>query len=339
MERRRLGHSDLEVSRFGLGAMVLGQWGNRDRAECVRILRAALDAGVNLVDTADMYAQGENEEIVGEALRGRRDDVILATKFHHQMGDDPHRSGNSRRWIMEAVEDSLRRLGVDHIDVYQAHRPDPSVPLEETVEALSDLVESGKIRHWGTSTFPAEEIVAAHWGADRVNAVPPATEQPPYSILCRGIEAAVLPTCRRLDMGVLVWSPLSGGWLTGKHRRGVEPDPESRATTNPDHFDGDNPAKFDAVERLSSLAGEAGLSLTHMALAWTVTHPDVTCALLGPRTMDQLVDLLGASEVELSDDVLDAIDEIVPPGTNLNPADVGWIPPGLSTRSRRGSPP
>ena len=180
------------TSRFGLGAMVLGQWGNTDRAECIGMIRRALDAGVNLVDTADMYAQGENEEIVGEALRGRRDSVILTTKFHHQMGDDPACSGNSRRWITSAVEDSLRRLGTDYIDVYQAHRPDPGVPIEETVEALTDLVTAGKIRHWGTSTFPAEDIVAAHWGADRANAIAPATEQPPYSILCRGIERDVL---------------------------------------------------------------------------------------------------------------------------------------------------
>ena len=335
---RRLGRTELMTSRFGLGAMVLGQWGNTDRAECIGMIRRALDAGVNLVDTADMYAQGENEEIVGEALRGRRDSVILTTKFHHQMGDDPACSGNSRRWITSAVEDSLRRLGTDYIDVYQAHRPDPGVPIEETVEALTDLVTAGKIRHWGTSTFPAEDIVAAHWGADRANAIAPATEQPPYSILCRGIERDVLTVCRRFDIGVLVWSPLSGGWLTGKHRRGEPAPAGSRAETNPDHFDGDNSAKFEAVDQLASLSADAGVSLTHMSLTWVTEHPAVSCALTGPRTPEQLEDLLGAVDVKLSADVLDRIDEIVAPGVNLNPADVQWTPPGLASSERRRTP-
>jgi len=335
MEFRRLGSTELMVSRLGLGAMVLGEWGNRDRASCERIIHGALDAGVNLVDTADMYAQGENEEIVGQALAGRRDEVVLTTKFHHQMGDDPACSGNSRRWIMQAVDDSLRRLNTDRIDVYQAHRPDRSVPIEETIEALSDLVAAGKILHWGTSTFPVEDIVTAHWGADRVNAVAPATEQPPYSILTRGAERDVLDVCRRLDVGVLVWSPLSGGWLTGKHQPGVAVDPGSRAATNPDHFDGDNAAKADGVRRLTAIAADAGLSLTHMALAWTTEHPAVTCALMGPRTEEQLADLLAGADVVLAPDVLDAIDEVVAPGTNLNPADVGWDPPGLHPSARR----
>lgn len=335
MECRRLGSTALTASRFGLGTMVLGAWGNRDRASCLRIIRGAIDAGVNLVDTADMYAQGENEEIVGEALAGRRDDVVLTTKLHHQMGDDPACSGNSRRWIMRAVDDSLRRLGTDRIDVYQAHRPDPSVPIEETIEAMTDLVAAGKILHWGTSTFPAEEIVAAHWGADRVNATAPATEQPPYSILTRGVEADVLDVCRRLDMGVMVWSPLSGGWLTGKHQPGASADPTSRAATNPDHFDGSNPAKVDAVEALARISAEAGLSLAHMAMSWATEHPAVTCALMGPRTEDQLADLLEGADVVLSSDVLDAIDEVVPPGVDVNPSDTGWTPPALAVESRR----
>ncbi len=221
METRPLGRTGMHVSRFGLGAMVLGAWGNTDLGECQRIINGALDAGINLVDTADMYADGQNEEIVGRAIGGRRDDVVLCTKFHHPVGDhdDPNRRGNSRRWIMRAVEDSLRRLGVDHIDLYQAHRPDPTVSLDETVGALTDLVRAGKIRAWGTSTFPAEDLVAAHWAADRGGLIGPHSEQPPYSILCRGIEAAVLPTAQSHGMGVLTWSPLSGGWLTGKYTR------------------------------------------------------------------------------------------------------------------------
>ena len=331
---RRLGRTGLDVSRFGLGAMVLGQWGNRDRAACLRIINGAIDAGVNLIDTADMYADGENEEIVGEALRGRRDEVVLTTKFHHQMGDDPACAGNSRRWIMQAVDDSLRRLDTDRIDIYQAHRPDPSVPIEETIEALTDLVTAGKILHWGTSTFPAEDIVVAHSGADRFDQLAPATEQPPYSILSRSIERSVLQTCQRLDMGVMVWSPLSGGWLTGKHQSGVAVDPASRALTNPDHFDGENANKRDAVDRLAAIATEAGLSLTHMAMAWVTEHPAVTCALMGPRTEDQLSDLLAGAGVSLSAEVLDAIDEVVPPGVDLNPADAGWDPPDHPPRPK-----
>ncbi len=337
---RDLGRTGVKVSRFGLGTMVLGAWGNRDRDECLRIIGRALDAGINLVDTADVYGAGENEEIVGEALRGRRDEVVLATKFHHPVGDllpgdDPNRHGNSRRWIVRAVEDSLRRLGTDRIDLYQVHRPDPSTDITETVDTLTDLVRSGKILAWGTSTFPAAEIVEACWAADRRGVAGPHTEQPPYSIMCRGIERDVLPTCRAHDIGVIVWSPLSGGWLTGKYRRDDPAPIGSRASTNPDHFDGRNPAKFDAVERLATIADDAGLTLAHLSLAWATEHPAVTAALIGPRTEAQLDDLLGGLDVVLGSDVLDAIDDVVAPGTDLNPADVGWDPPALSTSARR----
>lgn len=339
MEHRPLGRTGVHVSRFGLGTMVLGAWGNTDLAECERIIHRALDAGINLVDTADVYGFGENEEIVGRALAGRRDDVVLCTKFHNPVGghDDPNRRGNSRRWIVRAIDDSLRRLGVDHVDIYQVHRPDPSTDIAETVAALDDLVTAGKIRAWGTSTFPAHELVDAHHAAERLGRIGPRTEQPPYSILTRGIERDVLPVARRYGMGVLVWSPLSGGWLTGKYSR-TEPAPAgSRAATNPDHFDGANERKFDAVERLTAIAAEAGVSLTHLALAWATEHPGVTAALIGPRTEAQLDDLLAAAEVRLGDDVLDAIDEVVAPGVDLNPADVGWTPPGLGRDQRRRS--
>lgn len=335
MLHRTLGSTGVQVSRFGLGTMVLGLWGNRDRDECRRIIHGALDAGVNLVDTADMYGAGENEEIVGAALRGRRDDVVLATKFHHPMGDDRNRRGNSRRWIMTAIDDSLRRLGVDHVDLYQVHRPDPATPLDETVGALDDLVRSGKIRYWGTSTFPAEELVEARWAAARRHVAGPHTEQPPYSILCRRIERDVLPVCRRHGIGVLVWSPLSGGWLTGKYQAGRAPPAGSRAVTNPEHFDGDNPAKPAAVAALAEVATAAGVSLVHLALAWAATHPAISSVLLGPRTEEQLADLLGAAELELDADTLDAIDAVVPPGVDLNPADAGWTPPGLDALARR----
>jgi aryl-alcohol dehydrogenase (NADP+) len=337
MELRPLGRTGIHVSRFGLGTMVLGAWGNTDRDECRRIINEALDAGINLVDTADMYAAGENEEIVGEAIASRRDDVVLCTKFHHPVGDhdDPNRRGNSRRWIMTAIDDSLRRLGVDHVDLYQVHRPDPDTATDETVAALDDLVTAGKIRAWGTSTFPAEQLVEAHWAAERRGLSGPHTEQPPYSIFSRGIENSVLPTARRYGMGVLVWSPLAGGWLTGKYRRGESAPSGSRADTNPDHFDVGNEAKFDAAERLASIAADAGVSLTHLALAWVVEHPAVTAALIGPRTMEQLHDLLGAAELRLDAATLDAIDEVVAPGRNLNHDDAGWTPTGLHVSQRR----
>ncbi|MDX2382207.1 MAG: aldo/keto reductase [Acidimicrobiia bacterium] len=337
MELSTLGRTGIQVSRFGLGTMVLGAWGNTDHAACHRIIHTALDSGINLVDTADTYGGGENEMIVGAAIKSRRDEVVLCTKFHHPVGDDldPEQRGNSRRWIMTAIDDSLRRLDVDHIDVYQVHRPDPTVPIDETVEALSDLVRAGKIGAWGTSTFPAEDLVEAHWAAERGGAIGPATEQPPYSILCRVVERDVLPTARRHDMGVLVWSPLSGGWLTGKYQRDDPAPAGSRGHSNPDHFDGGNPSKFTAVERLRDVADAAGLSLTQMALAFAVEHPAVTTALIGPRTEGQLDELLSASAIRLSPDVLDAIDDIVPPGTTLNQADVGWVPPGLAADRRR----
>jgi aryl-alcohol dehydrogenase (NADP+) len=335
MDHRTLGRTGIRVSRFGLGTMVLGDWGNRDRDECRRIVHTAIDAGINLIDTADMYAAGQNESWVGDFLQGRRDDVVLATKFHHPMGPDVNHRGNSRRWIVRALEDSLRRLGTDHVDLYQVHRPDPSTDITETVDTLTDLVRAGKIRAWGTSTFPAADLVEACWAADRRHAIAPHSEQPPYSILCRGIEREVLPTCVRHGIGVIVWSPLSGGWLTGKYRRDTPPPAGSRAVTNPDHFDGGNATKFDAVERLQAIADGLGRPLAHVALAWATEHPAVSSVLLGPRTHDQLVDLLAAADLRLPPDVLDAIDDVVAPGTDLNPQDVGWVSPGLARDARR----
>ena len=337
VEFRTIGRSGVRVNPLALGTMVLGPWGNTDVDSCRRIVHRALDAGLNLVDTADTYGGGATEEIIGPALRGRRDDVVLATKFQNPVGDhdDPNRQGNSRRWMMRAVEDSLRRLGTDYIDLYQVHRPDPHTAIEETVEALSDLVRSGKIRAWGTSTFPASEIVEAHWAAQRSGAIGPHCEQPPYSIMCRGAERDVLDVCARYGMGVITWSPLSGGWLTGKYTR-ADPAPSgSRGDTNPDHFDGGNQAKFDVVERLALIASQAGLSMTHLALAWVLEHPAVTAAIIGPRTEDQLDDLLAADGVRLDADTLDAIDEVVAPGVTINEADTYWIPPALAAPARR----
>src|SRR5437660_7538008 len=338
MERTTLGATGIQVSRYCLGAMMLGAWGNTDHDDCIRIIHTALDGGINFIDTADVYSFGESEEIVGKALQGRRDSVVLATKFVAPMSEDTNQRGASRRWIMQEVENSLRRLGTDYIDLYQAHRPDPTVDLDDTLGALSDLVHQGKVRVLGSSTYPAELIVEAQWTAERRGRERFVCEQPPYSIFARGIEAAVLPTCQRYGMGVIPWSPLAGGWLTGKYRLGQEIPMTGRAARIPQRFDPaipENQRKLELVEELLKVAADAGTSLTHLALAWVVEHPAVTSAIIGPRTMDQLTDLLGARDVMLDNAVLDRIDELVPPGTNVNDADAGWVPPSLSKKARR----
>ncbi|MET7966483.1 aldo/keto reductase [Micromonospora sp. NPDC005305] len=343
MRHRVLGGTGIQVSVHCLGTMMFGAVGNPDHDDCARIVHAALDRGVNFVDTADMYSAGESEVIVGKALRGRRDDVVLATKVHFPMGEGPNRGGNSRRWIVRAVEDSLRRLGTDWIDLYQVHRPDHTTDVEETLAALTDLVRAGKIRAFGCSTFPAEEIVEAQHVAERRALGRFRTEQPPYSILARGIETAVLPVCQRYGMGVLVWSPLASGFLTGRYRQGAAVDlTAGRPARTPARFDPalpGNAAKYAAVEELVALAEEVGCSLPELAVAFTVAHPAVTSTILGPRTLEQLEGLLKGAALALDDAVLDRIDEIVPPGTNLYPPDGVWSPPALTDPSRRRRPP
>jgi aryl-alcohol dehydrogenase-like predicted oxidoreductase len=330
MHYRKLGRTGLQVSPLCLGAMMLGEWGNKDHDESIAIVHAALDAGINFIDTADVYSAGESEEIVGKAIAGRRDEVVLATKFYAPMGEGPNRSGGSRYWIMKECENSLRRLGTDHIDLYQVHRPDPTVDIDETLAALTDLVHQGKVRYLGSSTFPASEIVEAQWVAERRNRERFVCEQPPYSILVRGIEADVLPTCQRHGMGVIPWSPLAGGWLSGKWRIGVDELTSHRASRVPGRYDLSEPAnqqKLEAADALGTVADEAGMSLVEMALAFVVGNPAVTSAIIGPRTMEQLTSQLGAADVRLDGDVLDRIDEIVPPGHNFSWTDAGYTPP------------
>jgi aryl-alcohol dehydrogenase-like predicted oxidoreductase len=341
MEHRPLGRTGVSVSKLCLGAMMFGDWGTKDHDESIRIIHRALDAGINFIDTADVYSAGESEEIVGKALAGgRRDDIVLATKFHGAMGEDPNRQGNSRRWIIREVEDSLRRLGTDWIDLYQVHRPDPGTDIEETLGALTDLVHQGKVRYLGSSTFPPSVIVEAQWAARDRHLQRFVCEQPPYSILVRGIEAEVLPTCARYGMGVIPWSPLAGGWLSGRYRKDADQQaPFSAARRRlAQRFDLSLPAnqrKLDAAEALAQLADEAGLSLIELAIAFVLNHPAVTAAIIGPRTMEQLESQLPAANVILDPALLDRIDEIVPPGTNLNPADGGWANPALRPAARR----
>jgi aryl-alcohol dehydrogenase-like predicted oxidoreductase len=339
VEHRSLGRTGVSVSKFCLGAMMFGAWGNPDHAESVRIIHAALDAGINFIDTADVYGQGESEEIVAKALTGgRRDNVVLATKFHNAMGEDPNQRGNSRRWIMRGVEDSLRRLGTDWIDLYQVHRPDPGTDIEETLGALTDLVHQGKVRYLGGSTFPASAIVEAQWAARDRGLQRFVTEQPPYSILVRAIENDVLPTCLRYGMGVMSYTPLTGGWLSGRWRKDAGQQSSSRAGRLPERFDLSQPAnqrKLDAVEELARLADEAGITLIQLAIAFVLRHPAITAALIGPRTMEQLDGQLAAVDVELDEALLDRIDAIVAPGITINPEDNSWHNPALEPRVRR----
>jgi aryl-alcohol dehydrogenase-like predicted oxidoreductase len=332
---RTLGRTGIKVTPFALGAMMFGAGGNPDHDDSIRIIHKALDAGINFVDTADRYSGGESEEIVGKALKGRRDDVVLATKVNGPMGDDPNQRGNSRRWIMTEVENSLRRLQTDYIDLYQIHRPDPDTDIEETLSALSDLIRGGKVRAIGSSTMPASDMVEAQWVAERRGLARFRTEQPPYSILNRGIEAEVLPVAQRYGMGTLVWSPLAKGMLTGRIRKGQQTDLR-RATVFTSFSD---EARLDAVERIIPVAEQAGLSMTHLAMAFVIAHPGVTSAIIGPRTMEQLDDLLAGIDVTLTDDILDAIDEIVPPGTNVGaPDQSAYLPPALQRADLRRRP-
>jgi len=345
MQYRTLGRSGVQVSALTLGAMSFGALGNRDVDDCVRVVHRAFDAGLNAVDTADIYSNGESEQIVGRALAGRRDDVVLASKCFWPMGADPNRRGGSRRWIQQACEASLRRLGTDRIDLYYLHKPDPTTDLDESLGALTDLVRSGKILCAGVSTFPADWIAEAQAISERRGHVRLRVEQPPYSIFARQIERDVLPVCQRHGMGVLVWGPLNSGWLTGKYARDAPPPAGSRATRWAQAGPAFDPAraevarKLDLLDALRKLAAEAGLPLAHLALAFTLEHPAVSSTIIGPRTAAQLDDLIGAADVVLAPEVLDRIDALVAPGTAVDLAsDSGWRPPWLvdATLRRRG---
>jgi aryl-alcohol dehydrogenase-like predicted oxidoreductase len=337
MQYRPLGRTGIQVSPYCLGAMMFGAMANADHDDCVRIVHKALDSGINFIDTADRYSNGESEEIVGKALKGRRGTVVLATKVHGPMGDDPNQRGSSRRWITQAVEASLRRLQTDHIDLYQVHRPSPDTDIEETLSVLTDLMRAGKVRAIGASTFPASDIVEAQWVAERHGLARFRTEQPPYSILNRSIEREVLPVCERYGMGVLAWSPLAKGMLTGKYRRG-QPTPDGlRARYFPKAMS--DRGSLDVVEQLIVLAEEAGMSLMHMALAFVVAHPALSAAIIGPRTLDQLDGLLAAVGVTLDDTLLDRIDAIVPPGSEIAPLEgAAYAPPPILHAALRRRP-
>ncbi|MDN4614284.1 aldo/keto reductase [Leifsonia sp. F6_8S_P_1B] len=333
MQYRSLGRTGIQVTPYALGAMMLGSFGNPDRQEGVRIIHRALDAGINFVDTADRY--GDSEEVVGEAIAGRRDEVVLATKFWGPVDDDINHRGASRRWIMQAVERSLRNLRTDHIDLYQLHRPDPDTDIEETLSALTDLVRQGKVRAIGSSSMRGSEIVEAQWASERRGFERFRTEQPNYSILDREIEREILPVAQRYGMGTLVYSPLAGGALTGKYRAGAAND-NFRAGTGMRHFRDER--RLAAIEQLLALADEVGIPLTHLAMAFTIAHPGVTSAIAGPRTMEQLEDTLAGMEVSLTDDILDRIDAIVPPGESIGAMDMVYRGPEVADAGLRRRP-
>jgi aryl-alcohol dehydrogenase-like predicted oxidoreductase len=339
MDYRTLGHTGVKVSPLCLGAMMFGSWGNPDHDEGVRIIHRALEAGINFIDTADVYSRGESEEIVGKALAGgRREHVILATKVHGTMGDDPNEFGNSRRWIVAEVENSLRRLRTDWIDLYQIHRPEADTDIEETLGALTDLVRAGKVRYIGSSTFPASQIVEAQWASERRVLERFVCEQPPYSILARAIENDVLSTCMRHRMGVIAWGPLGGGWLSGRYRKDAELPTSHRAERLRGRYDlsiPGNQRKLEAADALARLAEDSGMTLIEIALAFVIRHPAVTAAIIGPRTMEHLESQLPAADVNLSAEILDRIDEIVAPGVNLHTEDAGWQNPALAPSRRR----
>jgi aryl-alcohol dehydrogenase-like predicted oxidoreductase len=337
MHYRPLGRTGVQVSPLCLGAMMFGPWGNNDRADAIRIIHRALDAGINFIDTADVYSAGVSEEIVGEALGGRRDGVFLATKFFMPMSDNPNERGGSRRWIIREVENSLRRLSTDYIDLYQVHRPSPDTDIEQTLGALTDLVRQGKVRYIGSSSYSGSQIVEAQWASRERNLERFVTEQPPYSILVRGIEEDVLPTIQRYGMGTLTYSPLAGGWLSGRWRKDAASSPASTARPSA-RFDMTSPAnqrKLDIVEELAQLAGQAGMTLIDMAIAFVLSHPAVTSAIVGPRTMDQLESYLPAADIALPADVLDSIDKLVAPGVTLNPDDNSYGDHELKPEARR----
>jgi aryl-alcohol dehydrogenase-like predicted oxidoreductase len=337
---RVLGRTGVRLTPLTLGTMNFGRY--QEEAESLRIIDAALDSGITALDTADTYGRGESEEIVGKAIKGRRDDLFLATKFHGQMSDNPLHGGNSRRWIAQEVENSLRRLGTDRIDLYQAHRHDPRTDLLETLFALNDLIRQGKILYYGTSAFPAHVQVEAHWLAEKHGLVAPHTEQLPYSLLVRGAEREVFPVVQKYGVGVISFGPLAAGWLSGKYRLGGEQPDSMRADLIPGRFDVSlerNHRKLAAADALAELAEDNGLTLIELAVAFALNHPAITSIIIGPRTQSHLEAYLKAATVDLSDDVLDRIDQIVDPGTQFLERDTGSYTASLQPAALRAPRP
>ncbi|WP_038343437.1 aldo/keto reductase [Acinetobacter sp. A47] len=339
MKYRYLGRTGLKVSELCLGTLMLGSWGKNNYESSELIIKKALNKGINYFDTADSYSNGESEKILGESLKKlkKRDNVIIATKVNTPMGADPNSRGSSRRWITKAVEDSLKRLQTDWIDIYQLHRPDPFTDIEETLSVLNDLVKQGKIRYFGTSTFPVSSLVEAQHITKDFNVISPSIEQPPYSILAREIENEVLPICSKYKIGVAVWSPLAGGWLSGKIKNAADviTDRTKYWGNRYDMSQAKNQKKLEIVLRLNKICEEFNISLNHLAIAFTLNHPAVTSAIIGPRTLDHLDTLVDAVNLNLSVEILDMIDTVVEAGITVSEDDKGYISPAILNPSLR----
>ena len=349
MRYRYLGRTGVQVSEYMLGTMSYGSDGNTDEKECIEILHSALDRGINFIDTADTYSHGESEEIVGKAIAGRRDKVVLATKFRLVAGKGRNEQGGSRYWIMKQVENSLRRLNTDHIDLYQFHRPDLATDLEETLGALSDLVTQGKVRYIGSSTMPSWYLAETQ-SVSRSNKIARfINETSPYSIFHRAVERETLPAVEHYRMGFTAWSPMNGGWLTGKYKADGSVPSGSRAErvqgqwgrhypilqTRFDMTREGNRRKLELLPELERVAAEAGLSLMHMAQAFPLAHAAVTSVILGPRTVEQYKAMEAGFETVLQADTLDQIDVLIPPGVLIEEADRGYVSPWLVPEVRR----
>ena len=315
MGYRNLGRTGVKVSPLCLGAMMFGS--KADEAQSAAMIDRALDAGVNFIDTANVYSRGVSEDFVGKALarNGKRDRVVLATKVHGSMqDDDPNMQGNSRRHIIAQCEASLRRLQTDYIDLYQLHRPQPELAIDETLRALDDLVRAGKVRYLGTSTFAAWQLVESLWASKELGLNRFVCEQPPYHLLDRRIERELIPCAQTYGLALIPWSPLAGGMLTGKYKRGQEPPEGARLSGQPGGREYFSDASFKVAETLEALAIEKGCTTSQLALAWCAQQPGITAPIIGPRTMEQLEDNLGALEVEVTDEDRQRLDEVAPPG-------------------------
>ncbi len=343
MDFHTLGHTGIKVSPLCLGSMMFGAVGNPDEEDCVRIVHRALDEGINFIDTADAYSRGGSEEIIGKAIKGRRDSLVIATKFYTMMSDtDPNMRGASRRWIVQEVENSLRRLGTDYIDLYQLHRFDIETDMEEVLFTLTNLVREGKIRQFGCSTLPADRIVESHWISEKRGTMRFRTEQPPYSIFNRDVERFVLPACQRYGMGVLSYSPLDGGFLAGKYRTADDFSGNNRIARFARFSHGAFDPNADYIRRkialvgeLATIAQELDVGLAEMAVAFVLQHPAITSAIIGPRSMQHLESVLGGGRLKLSAETLDQIDALCPPGTMFDP--VNDLPSGTAKSAiRRG---
>lgn len=320
MDYRSLGRTGVQVSALCLGCMNFG--GRASESDSKTVIHHALEAGINFIDTANVYGhdpsnfqigRGRSEEIVGKALKGKRDQVVLATKAYFPMGDDVNMRGSSRRHLIEQCEASLKRLQTETIDLYQLHHPTNDIPIDETLRALDDLIRAGKVQYIGTSSFAAWQMVESLWVSKEYGLHRFVCEQPVYNLLDRRLEREFIPMAQTYGIAIIPWSPTAGGLLTGKYRRGEPPPADSRYDAfwkSPNLF---TDAAFDVVEVVQAIAAEKGCTPAQLALAWVIQQPGITSAIIGPRTLEQLEDSLGALNVQITAEDRQRLDAIAPP--------------------------